>query len=198
MLGLIEQRVDLDDGHAFRPCRDLHDLVAGRDLALFQDTEIETGSALFDQQRGHPWLVHANADPITGDARLRHLEQCASDPIAISDAHRLVRQALDGEVLPELPIGEVMSTELFLPIPVRVDLINEDGPVLAAVTRQVALPVAVDIEPPHPAAAFNGCLPDGGMDTLAAPRNVARQAHVDREQTYGHVRYLPLDRDLTE
>jgi hypothetical protein len=37
----------------------------------------------------------------------------------------LVRQAVDGEVLPELPIGEVVSTELALPIVIGVNLIND-------------------------------------------------------------------------
>ena len=87
--------------------------------------------------------------PVAGDARLRHFEQGAADPVAVADAHLLVRQAVDGEILPELPIGEVVSTELALPIAIGVDLIDEDGPVLAAVPGQVSLPVAVDVEPPH-------------------------------------------------
>jgi hypothetical protein len=32
---------------------------------------------------------------------------------------------------------------------IGVDLIDEDGPVFAAVSDQVALPVAIDIEPPN-------------------------------------------------
>jgi hypothetical protein len=53
-------------------------------------------------------------------------------PVAIPNAHLLVRQALDGEILPELPVAEVVSTELALPIMIGVDLIDEDGPMLAA------------------------------------------------------------------
>ena len=85
----------------------------------------------------------------------------------------------DGEVLPELPIGEVISTELALPIVIGVDLINENGPVLAAVPYQVPLPVTVNVEPPYQAPTLNGCLPNGGVDGPPSPRDVARQAHVD-------------------
>ena len=68
-----------------------------------------------DEQGCHPRLVHADAHAVAGDARLRHLEQGAADPVAIADAHLLVGQAVDGEVLAELAIGEVVSTELALP-----------------------------------------------------------------------------------
>ena len=44
------------------PARDLHDLVAGLHFAFLQHTEIETRSAVRDQQRGHLRLVHADAD----------------------------------------------------------------------------------------------------------------------------------------
>jgi hypothetical protein len=64
---------------------------------------------------------------------------------AIAKAHFLVRQAVDGEILTELPIGEVVSTELAPPITIGVHLIDEDGPVFAAMPGQVALPVTIDI-----------------------------------------------------
>jgi hypothetical protein len=75
-------------------------------------TQIETGPAVRDQQRGDLRLLHADAHPVTGNARLRHFEQSAADPVTVADVDLLVRQAVDGEVLPELPIGEVVSTEL--------------------------------------------------------------------------------------
>jgi hypothetical protein len=40
-------------------------------------------------------------------------------------AHLFVRQAIDGEVLPELPIGEIVSTQFVLPIAIGVDLITK-------------------------------------------------------------------------
>src|SRR3981081_1942983 len=88
----------------------------------------------------HLRLLHADAHPVTGNARLRHFEQSAADPVTVADADLQVRQAVDGEVLPELPIGEVVSTELALPIVIGVDLINENGPGLAAVPTQAPRP----------------------------------------------------------
>jgi hypothetical protein len=52
-------------------------------------------------------------------------------------------------VLTELAIAEVASAELALPITIGVDLVNENGPVLAAVPDQISLTITVDIEPPH-------------------------------------------------
>src|SRR3546814_1584990 len=80
----------------------------------------------------------------SGDARLGHFEQSAADAVAVANAHLLVGQAVDGEVLPELAIGEIVSTKLALPIAIGVDLIDEDGSLLAAVASQVPLPVAFD------------------------------------------------------
>jgi hypothetical protein len=87
----------------------------------------------------------------------------------------LRRQAVDREVLSELPIGEIVSTKLALPIMIGVYLIDEDGPVLAAVPNQIPLAVAIDIESPYHAPALNGCLPNGGADGLPSPRDITRQ-----------------------
>src|SRR5262249_24117308 len=95
--------------------------------------KIETGSAMCDEQRGHLWLVHADARAVTSHARLCHFKQSAADPITGADAHSRVGQAVDREVLSELPIGEIVSTKLALRIMVGVELIDEDGAVLTAV-----------------------------------------------------------------
>ena len=101
-----------NDAHALGPRRDLHDFVAGLDLAFFYDAEIETGPAVRDQQRGHPRLVHAYAYAVASDARLCDFKQSFANPVAIANAHLLVRQAVDGEILSELPVREIVSTKL--------------------------------------------------------------------------------------
>ena len=183
MTGQVEQRIDLGDAHALGTRRALRDLVAGFDLSLLEDAEIEAGSAVRDEQRRHLRLVHADADAVAGDARLRHFEQTTTDLEVIADVHLVVRKPVDGDVFfPELPIAEVVSTEPILPIAIGRSLIDEDSAMLAAVPRQIALAVAIDIEPPHHAPALNRRLPDRSVDCPSLPRDVARQPDIDRKQ----------------
>ena len=169
--------------------RDLNDLIAGLDVAFLDHTKIEAGPAVLDQQRGHVRLLHANAEPVAGDARLRHLEQGGADPVTIADADLGVGEALDREILAELTGNEVRSTEMLLPVAIGLVLIDEHGPLLAAMTRGITLAVAIDVEPPHLARPLDRRLPDAGMDRPALPGDVARQADIDGQQTC-HTRFL--------
>ena len=71
------------------------------------------------------------------------LEQCVADLITVADAHSIVGQSFDREVLAELSVDEVGSLQLLLPIPIRFDLVDEDGSLLTPVPCQVALTVSV-------------------------------------------------------
>src|SRR5258707_398730 len=102
MIGRIEERVDLCDGHSLLPLSHLHDFVAGADLAFLQHAEVESWSSARCQQCRHPGLIHPNADAIAGNARLCDLEQRAADLITVADAHGFVGQSFDREVLAEL------------------------------------------------------------------------------------------------
>ena len=135
------------------------------------------------EQCRHLRFVHADADPIAGDARLRHFEQGIADPVMIANAHFGIRQSVDCKILSELAIGKVVSTELVLPITIRFDLVDKDCPVFAAMPRQISLAVAIDVEPPYHPSALNRRLPDGGVDGFPLPRDVAWQAYIDREQS---------------
>src|SRR4051794_2554182 len=112
----VEQRIDLGDRHLLGTLRELDDLVAGFDLTLLEDAEVEAGAAVRDEQRRNARVVHANADAVTRDARLADLEDCGSDLKAVPDADRVVGEALDGEVLGELTMHEVAAAKLALPI----------------------------------------------------------------------------------
>jgi hypothetical protein len=114
--GRVQQRINLRDGHTLGARSNLHDLVAGFDLSLLDDAKIEAGSAMRHEQCRHLRFVHADADPIAGDARLRHFKDGTPDAIPIPDAHLAIGQPVDREILPELPIAEVASAELGLPI----------------------------------------------------------------------------------
>src|SRR3954462_15529629 len=177
----VKQRIDLEHAHALVSQSDLFDLVTGLDVAFLDHAEIESGAAVPDQQRSHVRLVHANAEPVAGDARLRHFEQGRADPVAVSDAHVGVGEALDRKVLAELAVNEVRSTEMLLPVPIGFVLIDEYGTMFAAMSGRIALAVAVDIEPAHPARACDRRLPDAGVDGPTLPGDVARQADIDRK-----------------
>src|SRR6516165_10360512 len=126
MTGHVQQRTDREDAHALRTRSDQHDIVASPYFSFLQHTEIETRLTVRDQQCGHLRLVHADPHSVAGDARLRHFEQSAADPVTIADANFLVRQTLDGEVFSKLTIDEIAPTEPALPIVIRLDLIDED------------------------------------------------------------------------
>jgi hypothetical protein len=74
MIGRIEQRIDLGDGHSLVRFAYLHDLIAGAHDAFPQDAEIEPRQSAGRQQCRHSRLIRPNADAIAGDARLGDLE----------------------------------------------------------------------------------------------------------------------------
>ena len=151
MPGEVEQPVDLRDGHPLRARRELDDVVARLDVALLEHPEVEARPAVRDEQRGDPRVVQADPDAVAGDARLRDLEDGGPDPVAVADADVGVGEPVDGEVLAELPGDEVRPAELALPVPIGVDLVDEHGALFAAVPTEIALTVAVDVEPAHAA-----------------------------------------------
>src|SRR4029077_18059186 len=80
-------------------------------------------------------------------------------------------------------VSETVSTESILPIPIRLDLVDKDRPVLASVTLEVTLPVAVDVEAPDHAPALNWILPDRRINGLPAPCDVAWKTDVNRHES---------------
>ena len=127
-------------------------------LALFEHAEVEPRAAVRDEQRGDARVVHAEPDAVAGHARLGDLEDGGADPVPVADAHLVVAQPIDREVLAELSVDEVASSELTFPVPVRVDLVDEHRALLAAVPTEVALAVAVEVELAHAAGPVTGSL----------------------------------------
>jgi hypothetical protein len=95
---------------------------------------------------------------------LRDLEHGRTDLVAIADADLVVAKPFDGEVLPELSVYEVVSSEFALPVPVGVELVDEHGTLLAAVPPGIALTVAIDVELAHAAGTADRILEDAGED----------------------------------
>jgi hypothetical protein len=143
MIGQIEKRVDLCDGHSLVRLSHFHDFVAGAHLAFPEDAEVESRPSAGCQQCRHPRLIHPNANAIAGNARLSDLEQCAADLITVADANGIVGQSFDREVLAELSVDEVGPLQLLLPVAIRFDLVDEGCPLLTPVAGQVALTVSV-------------------------------------------------------
>jgi hypothetical protein len=121
------------------------------------------------EQGWHARFVHADAHAVAGDSWLRDLEESGADAVAVADTDVGVGEAIDCEVFAELSKGEVVSAQFSFPVVVRIKLIDEDCAVLASVAGQIALAIAVYIEPPHYAPARNGSLPDGGVDGFSFP-----------------------------
>ena len=135
-----------------------------------------------DEQGRELGLAHPQADPEAGDPRLGDLELRRPDPVAVADADLLVAQVVDGEVVPELAVLEPVPAEELLPVAVGVELVDEHGALLAAVARQVALSVTVDVELAGHARPVDRTFPDPGVDGSALPLDVLGQADVQGEQ----------------
>src|SRR5258708_3336687 len=95
----------LSDPHSFPGLTPLHGLLAPPPFAFLKDAEVESGTSTRSQQRRHSRLIQTNAHAIAGDARLCDLEERASDPVPIADAHRIIRQSFDGEIFAEFSAG---------------------------------------------------------------------------------------------
>src|SRR5262249_35813947 len=129
-----------------------------------------------------PLVVHPDADAVAGNARLRDLEDRAADPVPVADADLVVGKTLDREVLPELAVDEIVPTKLVFPVAVGVDLVDEDGALLAAVAGAIALTVALDVQRADVPRAGDGVFVDARDDRLPLPGHLLRHADVDRKQ----------------
>jgi len=144
-----------------------------------EHTKVEARAAVGDEHGRNARVVHADADAVAGDARLRDLEDGGADLVAVADADLVVAQPLDREVLAELAVDEVIATELSLPVAVGVELVDEHGPLLAAVPAQVALAVTVEVELAHTATAADGFLEDACRHRFAVVHYQAWTANVN-------------------
>jgi hypothetical protein len=128
-------------GDPLGPGADLDDLLTRLDFTFGNHPAVETGSPVRHQQRSHPALADAHACAITGNTGLGYLEDRLPDPISVPDADLIVRQPFDGQILTQKPGHQVVATQFLGPVTVWIELIHEDGAVLSAVAREVALAV---------------------------------------------------------
>jgi hypothetical protein len=132
------------------------------------------------------WLCQPQAYPVAGDPRLAHLEERVADLVLVTDTYLVVGQPVDGEVLPELPMLEVIPPEELPPVLVRSELVHQDGAVGSAVPGKVALAVPLDVEPPDHPRPFDRPLPHAGVNRAPVPHDISRKPDVDgNEATHG-------------
>jgi hypothetical protein len=105
----VEQCVDVGHRDLFRAGADLDDVLAGLHRTLGDNPATEAGSAVGNQQGGHSRLIHPDPDPVARDPRLGDLEDRLADLVTVADAHFVVGQALDGEILTEMTGHQVVA-----------------------------------------------------------------------------------------
>jgi DNA-binding CsgD family transcriptional regulator len=190
-VGEVEQGVGVGHRQGTRTGPGLDDRLAGLDVPFGDDAHVEAGTMVADQQRGQLGLAQPHADPVAGDAGLGHLELRLADAVPVADAHLVVGQAVNGQVLAEHPVGQVVPPEVLPPVLIGLHLVDEHGPLLATVALQVALAVAVDVETAHHPRPGHRLLPDARVHGLAVPRHVLGHPDVDRQQNR-HLTMIPL------
>ena len=164
------------------PRRHPVDRVAGPDLALTEHSQVEPRPTVRHEQCRQLRLPQPQSDPVAGDPRLAHLEQGTADLVLISDAHLIVGEPLNREVLTELSVLEVVVAEVLAPVLVGVELVHQDGPVRPAVAGKVALPVPVDVQRADHPSPWGSSLPHSRVNGPPAPLDIAGQPDVDGYQ----------------
>src|SRR5690349_14298006 len=181
--GQVQQGIDLSQCHSFRTVGNVNNLVARLNFPFVEHAKIKSRLSARGQQSWHLGLVHPHPHAIAGDTRLGYLEYSLPDPVPVADEHLVVRHTFNSEVLAELSVSEIASIQSIPPISIRLDLVDEDRALLASVTLQISLSVAVDVESSDHAPALNRLLPDRRMHRLPAPYDVAWQADVNRQKS---------------
>src|SRR5580698_444158 len=103
----------------------LYNVVARTNFAFLQHAKVESWSVMFYEQGWHARFIHANADAVTSHAWLRHFKFGTTDPVAIADAHFVIRKSLDGKVFSELAESKIVATQKTFPVMIRIHLVDE-------------------------------------------------------------------------
>jgi hypothetical protein len=145
------------------------------------------------QQRWHPRFVHADAHAEAGHAWLRDFKYGTADVVSIADADLVVRKPLQCEIFAELTERKIAPAQKVLPVVIRVHLVDKYGSLLPAMTREIGLRIAIDIEFAHHSPSRNRGFPDGSSDRFAVPRHVARKTDIHGKQ-FGHCHLVKIQR----
>ncbi len=174
----IQEGVNLGHSDSLGTVSSFYNIVIRRDSPFLQYAKVESWSAMFYKKRRHARFIHADAYSVARHAWLRYLKYCVTNAILIADADLVVGQPLNGEVFSELAESKIVAAQELLPVVIRVHLINKNGTLFSAMTGEIGLAVAINIELAHHLPPLDGTLPDRGADSLAVPRHVARKTDV--------------------
>src|SRR5262245_7455965 len=111
----VQQGINIGDRHLFRTVRDFYDVVTCGNLALLQHPKIKSRSSVLDNQSWHAGFVHADAEAVTGHARLGYFEYCLTDAVSITNADLVVGQPFHGEILSELSQTKIIAPQNVFP-----------------------------------------------------------------------------------
>jgi hypothetical protein len=121
------------------------------------------------KQGRHARFIHADANAVAGYARLGHFEYCITDTVSIADADLVIGKTFNGEVFAELAKTEVVAPKKALPVVIGIHLVDEDGALLSTMTREIRLPIAINIELAYHPPSVDWKFPDRRSDSFALP-----------------------------
>src|SRR5579863_1255690 len=174
----IQESVNVGHANSLWTVSNFYNVVARPNFTLLQDAKVESWSVMCYEQGWHTRLVRANAHAVARYSWLRYFKYCTTDPVSISNADLVVRKSLDGEVFSELAKSKIVAAQKALPVMVRIHLVDEYSALFPAVTSEIRLGVAINIELAHHSPSRNRRFPDCGSDRFAVPCHVARQADI--------------------
>src|SRR6478672_2867410 len=135
--------------------REQSDVVAGADLALFDDSEVEPRASALEKPLHHVGAIEANRQLDARHSRLGDDELGAADAKTVADADVALDEAVGGEILAEGAPRQRKVAELLAPVRVMLRWIDVDRLVDAAVDGEVGLLVAGEIVPNDADAAVD-------------------------------------------
>src|SRR6516162_4321356 len=125
-------------------------------------------------------MLQPDADPVAGVAWLADLYDGTADPEAIADADLTIGETLHCEVLAEVTEHEIRPPKIARPVAVGFELVYQERTLLAAMSAEVRLTVAIEIQSTGENPAGYRLLPDGRPDGPALPRDVLRKSDINR------------------
>ena len=175
----IQQPIHLGDRDPFRTIGDFYGFVAGTYFSFLQHAKVESWSSVLHEQGWHARLVHADTDAVAGNARLGHFEYRITNAVPITDADLVIGKSLDGEVLSELAETKITAIQNVFPVTVGIDLVDKYCALLPAMTVEIGLRVAVNVELACHPTPVDRRFPDRRSDSLLVPCHVARKADIN-------------------